>query len=111
MEEDEKLRMFWCHSCRYQFNANLTPGVDDINCPKCKNDFCEVYTSLTKPHTYQPYQKSLKPKKHSKYNMKKGLTSQIVRQALQQLASDSQAVKIREVTPSMIDSLKITLEG
>ena len=52
MEEDEKLRMFWCHSCRYQFNANLTPGVDDINCPKCKNDFCEVYTSLTKPHTY-----------------------------------------------------------
>ena len=43
--------------------------------------------------------------------MKKGFTSQIVRQALQQLASDSQAVKIREVTPSMIDSLKITLEG
>lgn len=53
---------FWCHSCQQRFLSHLKAGIDDINCPRCSSDFCEIFTAKNKPNNFSPYQKTIRPK-------------------------------------------------
>ena len=97
---------YWCHTCQFRFIASLKPGVDEIYCPKCGDDFCEIFTSHSKPNQFEPYQKP--PKTHPRKIPK--LTSQIVLMALAQLEYDSYAEKVREVKEPDLDGMRHVVE-
>ena len=98
-------KKYWCHTCQGEFLSHQQPGVDDVVCPKCSNDFCEIYMRKNRPDKFEPYQK---PPKSNPRRIPK-LTSQIVMMALAQLTEDSYIQKVREIRPEDVGHLRVNM--
>lgn len=42
MKIEEAKKVYWCHSCRAEFTSQARPGKEDIECPCCHHNFCEL---------------------------------------------------------------------
>lgn len=97
---------FWCHHCQQQFLSYLRPGIDEVTCPKCEGDFCEMFTSHSQPNHFEPYQKPLRPR----VRQLPRITSHAVQLALAQYAEDLSAQRVREINEEDVSRFKVRVD-